>query len=807
MKEGSTINKSLTTLGMVISALADASKKSGAGSGKKADSHVPYRDSTLTFLLKECLGGNAKTVMVAAISPADDNFDESMSTLRYKMPQIYVLLVFSFVFFFWGGARRPLMVVSSELRLSSLYAYNCARCIDDLHPITSHTFLRYADRAKQIVNKAFVNEDATARIIRELRAELEALKKQQVENTRRATGGGADSADNGASATEVAAIKAAMDENMRLLDGINVSWEERLRQTEAELRERAEQAESRADLAEAKAEATEKENFLLLEETIKIEVEKEELEAEKEQMAEQLEKYKLLESGGNEALTRRSKHKGSRKIIAADGSVVGVEDAGGGGGRSGSSSRSASAEPGQTAAPAFDTTKKENKNRLDALESRGHALRSSIISAGHESPPELTLQPAAALLERADGIVPQNAASSPFAAPDMSIRNWLVKRKHGFLKKSHKRWFVWDPDATNSSTIGYYEQKGSSGKGKKLLGGISIGKGTSIRVIGKEIDVVNVDRIWELTADTPEVAATWAVGLESYVGMVQGLDEDLRKTVEALLHPPSADRADDGSSSSAVGVTDEDRLQVIMDVRAGRITIDQAEAELDRLEQDATASWLNVDGNSIAAQMAGGADASADGGRGAGDDAAVNGGGAGADAGGDSRNEAINSAAHRRGSRSMSFAAAMRRPLSTASLSDVHDMARAPLMEASEAIPGSNGDGDGDGDGTGGGSAIGLQESELVGDAAGAYAMLEPETAPGTEGEPVIMRDVDDEAAPAPKSTTPVPAAAAAARPPSSDAYAAALTQLAVPPHDTESDSDSDDDLPSDPDLPPDPED
>ena len=93
---------------MVISALADASKKSGAGSGKKADSHVPYRDSTLTFLLKECLGGNAKTVMVAAISPADDNFDESMSTLRYKMPQIYVLLVFFlffcfFVFFFGGG--------------------------------------------------------------------------------------------------------------------------------------------------------------------------------------------------------------------------------------------------------------------------------------------------------------------------------------------------------------------------------------------------------------------------------------------------------------------------------------------------------------------------------------------------------------------------------------------------------------------------------------------------------------------------------------------------------------------------------
>lgn len=60
LKEGSNINKSLTTLGLVISSLADQS------SGKTKSSFVPYRDSTLTWLLKDNLGGNSKTVMVRA---------------------------------------------------------------------------------------------------------------------------------------------------------------------------------------------------------------------------------------------------------------------------------------------------------------------------------------------------------------------------------------------------------------------------------------------------------------------------------------------------------------------------------------------------------------------------------------------------------------------------------------------------------------------------------------------------------------------------------------------------------------------
>ncbi len=93
LKEGAGINKSLSCLGNVIHALAEQSE------GKKA--RVPYRDSVLTKLLQNALGGNSKTIMVnsfeqsqrlsffltplqiAALSPADINYDETLSTLRY----------------------------------------------------------------------------------------------------------------------------------------------------------------------------------------------------------------------------------------------------------------------------------------------------------------------------------------------------------------------------------------------------------------------------------------------------------------------------------------------------------------------------------------------------------------------------------------------------------------------------------------------------------------------------------------------------------------------------------------------------
>ena len=79
LKEGGQINKSLTTLGRVIAALADPRRHNAKG--RRPKEVVPFRDSVLTWLLKDSLGGNSKTAMVACIAPAD--YDETLSTLRY----------------------------------------------------------------------------------------------------------------------------------------------------------------------------------------------------------------------------------------------------------------------------------------------------------------------------------------------------------------------------------------------------------------------------------------------------------------------------------------------------------------------------------------------------------------------------------------------------------------------------------------------------------------------------------------------------------------------------------------------------
>lgn len=68
------INGSLSALGNVINALADPKKRKG---------HIPFRSSKLTRLLQESLGGNTITAMIAAISPADRNFDETLNTCQY----------------------------------------------------------------------------------------------------------------------------------------------------------------------------------------------------------------------------------------------------------------------------------------------------------------------------------------------------------------------------------------------------------------------------------------------------------------------------------------------------------------------------------------------------------------------------------------------------------------------------------------------------------------------------------------------------------------------------------------------------
>ncbi len=77
LKEGCAINKSLTVLGQCISILADKAI------GKEKKTVVPFRDSALTRILQNALGGNSKTIMICALSPAAINYEETLSTLRY----------------------------------------------------------------------------------------------------------------------------------------------------------------------------------------------------------------------------------------------------------------------------------------------------------------------------------------------------------------------------------------------------------------------------------------------------------------------------------------------------------------------------------------------------------------------------------------------------------------------------------------------------------------------------------------------------------------------------------------------------
>jgi len=185
LKEGAEINRSLSTLGRVIAALADLS------TGKaKAKVQVPYRDSVLTWLLKDSLGGNSLTAMIAAISPADINFEETLSTLRY------------------------------------------------------------ADSAKRIKNHAVVNEDPNARMIRELKEELAQLRsklstgggvaeeqysadtpleKQIVSFTQ---------ADGTVKKVSKAEIQEQLAQSEKLYSDLNETWEQKLSKTEQIHKER-----------------------------------------------------------------------------------------------------------------------------------------------------------------------------------------------------------------------------------------------------------------------------------------------------------------------------------------------------------------------------------------------------------------------------------------------------------------------------------------------------------------------------------------------------------------------------------------
>lgn len=191
LKEGAEINRSLSTLGRVIAALADLSDPK---TKKTKGMQVPYRDSVLTWLLKDSLGGNSLTAMIAAISPADINFEETLSTLRY------------------------------------------------------------ADSAKRIKNHAVVNEDPNARMIRELKEELAQLRAKLsgastgakgIVQEQYAPGTPLDqqfvsiiAADGSEKRVSKAEITEQLSQSEKLYTDLNQTWEQKLQTTERIHRER-----------------------------------------------------------------------------------------------------------------------------------------------------------------------------------------------------------------------------------------------------------------------------------------------------------------------------------------------------------------------------------------------------------------------------------------------------------------------------------------------------------------------------------------------------------------------------------------
>ncbi len=173
LKEGSAINLSLSSLGNVISALAANSDPD------KKHVRVPYRDSVLTMLLENSLGGNSKTIMIAAVSPADINYQETLSTLRY------------------------------------------------------------ADRAKQIKTRAVVNEDPNEKMIRGLQSEIDALKKALAMGG----GGGGESGLSGAALEEEkervrAELRVELEARLNEEHDNAKSWEQKLAETTARQEQR-----------------------------------------------------------------------------------------------------------------------------------------------------------------------------------------------------------------------------------------------------------------------------------------------------------------------------------------------------------------------------------------------------------------------------------------------------------------------------------------------------------------------------------------------------------------------------------------
>uniref|UniRef100_A0AAR2K080 Kinesin motor domain-containing protein n=1 Tax=Pygocentrus nattereri TaxID=42514 RepID=A0AAR2K080_PYGNA len=219
LKEATKINLSLSTLGNVISALVD---------GKST--HVPYRNSKLTRLLQDSLGGNSKTMMCANIGPADYNYDETISTLRY------------------------------------------------------------ANRAKNIKNKARINEDPKDALLRQFQKEIEELKRKLEEGKKKVSPG------------KMVEMQAKIEEERKALEAKLDMEEEERNKARAELEKREK------DLLKAQ-----QEHHLLLEKLSALE--KKVIVGGVDLLAKAEEQEKLLEESNNELEERRKRAEQLRKEL------------------------------------------------------------------------------------------------------------------------------------------------------------------------------------------------------------------------------------------------------------------------------------------------------------------------------------------------------------------------------------------------------------------------------------------------------------------------------------------------------------
>ncbi|KAI8424741.1 hypothetical protein MSG28_006692 [Choristoneura fumiferana] len=197
--EGAHINKSLVTLGSVISALAESSQLPVESRNQKGGKKVfiPYRDSVLTWLLKDSLGGNSKTIMIAAaygcISRTVINPPSLYTSHKFKRRLKHATRDFTRAA--GGSAARGGSAGGTTIRAIRRDATTQSGAngvIGGTHRAISPadcnygetlSTLRYANRAKNIINKPTINEDPNVKLIRELREEIDKLRKQITHNT------------------------------------------------------------------------------------------------------------------------------------------------------------------------------------------------------------------------------------------------------------------------------------------------------------------------------------------------------------------------------------------------------------------------------------------------------------------------------------------------------------------------------------------------------------------------------------------------------------------------------------------------